>query len=75
MKISKNIFSLMALVAFVATLSMPFASEARRGKGHGKKAAHSMGHKKSKKSKKSSVGGSEAPATTAAPAAPAAPGQ
>lgn len=74
MKVSKNVMSLMALVAFVATLSMPFASEARKGKGHGKKAAHSMGQKKSRKSKKS-AGASEVPAATGAPTAPTAPGQ
>lgn len=71
MKVSKNAFSVLALVAFVATLSMPFASEAKK-KHHGKKAAHSMGHKKSHK-KSAAAPAPEAPMVS--PAAPTAPAQ
>ena len=62
MKVS-NVFSAMALVAFVATLSMPFASEAAKKKHHGKKASHSQSHKKSSKKK------AAAPQAEAAPEA------
>jgi len=64
MKVSKNVLSMMALVAFVATLAMPFASEAK--KKHGKKATHSQSHKKSHK--KASQPAPEAPTAPAAPA-------
>ena len=70
MKVSKNALSMLALAAFVVTLAMPFASEAKK-KHHGKKASHSASHKKSKKSAQSAPAAAPAEAAPAAPAAPA----
>ena len=69
MKVSKNALSMLALAAFVVTLAMPFASEAKK-KHHGKKASHSASHKKSKKAQ-SAPAAAPAEAAPAAPAAPA----